>query len=287
MVNRSVALWKLACGDVSWQMMQNGALFLQMAFWSSFVPPTHMSAAIICNYKQSTRWDLRNDHRDMSITDICNPLRSYFDLFSCASGALSSALLKLKYYILQIVKAPFLPSELLMVREDLAPLHIGLQQYINHENLRDKIHTSISSSDSEKPHVLTKIACAILPWVLSSTLSFTYHSMYLFAPSPFSSPSQQYLIHAPGRQGKTLVTNAIQCFLQLRNKNFITSELSAAAAQLLRGWWAVHSLFKVTIPTSEFNSGNILAKIQLTTEFQKVDLTTWDESRYMSMLLHL
>lgn len=98
------------------------------AFRSRFVPLKHVFVTILANFKQSSSWDLWNDHRRNFITDSCKCFTRWQDLLGSDPDALAYAHLEVKNYLSDMVTAPFSTFGLPEAREEIAPPTIEPQQ---------------------------------------------------------------------------------------------------------------------------------------------------------------
>lgn len=104
----------------------------------------------------------------MFVSVIYNCFRTYPEVLSGDTDALAYSRLESREYLVDMVTAAFWTFGLATTRKGL-PLVSGSHQDIDLENLRGKVHSSISSFNSEQKDVFNEILCGIPPAVTCST----------------------------------------------------------------------------------------------------------------------
>lgn len=226
-------------------MMQNGYGLLQMRQGSSFVPRTYVLATVLANCKPGNRRDLWKDHRSTFITAICNRFKKHWEPFSNGWDALGYALLDFKYYLCDMVTAPFLTLvslECIMTQHPLQSSHNNKLRgttFVTRYTLQ--FHPSSQNSNASLTKFLMHL-CLVYPILPLSTLSLQHLQLFInenskyvtllpssFESHSFSLSSQSFslssslllLLDVPDGTGKPFVLTSIQGFLQLWGKYFL------------------------------------------------------------------
>lgn len=229
---------------------------------------TEFFAMILAHFKPANPILIFADFKDTFINDNRNRFRS--------QSLLAETAMALQYVLVEIQKPLSTISKCSMSQigfetlQNNVHLLATIQQQLTPDYLRQLANVSIQQFNIGQRQVFNKVISTVLPEVSIGNLDQNATEKHIYL-------EQFFFLDAPGGNGKTFVTSAIQRFLQSKGKCALTIVSSTVEAQPLDGDQTAHPALKISIPANSESTCNIKAESQLSHELCKTHLIIWDE----------